>query len=234
MYALVAIGLLAFDYYFHYGFLAVAAAGLASMAVIIAFQVLLERAVTGFRTLRPHFCSIYDPYFWWHERIWKLSAGAYLALFNGTPMKCLLWRALGVRMGRQVFDDGCGIPEKTLVAVGDRVSLNAGSTIQAHSLEDGVFKSDFVVLGSGVTVGPSAFVHYGVVMHDGAVLDADSFLMKGQEVPARTRWQGNPAAETRAPLHACPPPPPPSFRVVLAGLVAAAFAAGVVLIVRGS
>ncbi len=31
------------------------------------------------------------------------------------------------------------------------------------------------------------------VSYPGAVLDADSFLMKGEEVLARTRWGGNPA-----------------------------------------
>jgi len=29
----------------------------------------------------------------------------------------------------------------------------------------------------------------------GAVLEADSFLMKGEQVPPRTRWAGNPAME---------------------------------------
>jgi hypothetical protein len=34
-------------------------------------------------------------------------------------------------------------------------------------------------------------------MGDGAVLAADSFLMKGEEVPANARWGGNPATEMR-------------------------------------
>jgi hypothetical protein len=34
-------------------------------------------------------------------------------------------------------------------------------------------------------------------MGDGAELAPDSFLMKGEEVPERARWGGNPAAETR-------------------------------------
>jgi acetyltransferase-like isoleucine patch superfamily enzyme len=38
-------------------------------------------------------------------------------------------------------------------------------------------------------------VHYGVTMEDGAVLAADSFLMKGETVPPGARWGGNPARE---------------------------------------
>ena len=50
-----------------------------------------------------------------------------MSLFNGTPMKGVLWRALGVRIGRRVFDDGCGMPEKSLVTIGDDVTINAGT-----------------------------------------------------------------------------------------------------------
>ncbi len=174
----------------------IALASVLALVLRVAHFVLVERLGTMFRPLQPQYCSIYDPYFWWHERFWKMSEGRYLHMFNGTPMKNVLWRLLGVRIGRKVFDDVCAIPEKTLVAIGDYTSLNAGSAVQAHSLEDGAFKSDYVALGPGVTLGPNAFVHYGVTMHEGAVLRADSFLMKGQDARPRTRWQGNPAAET--------------------------------------
>jgi serine acetyltransferase len=153
----------------------------------------VERAATGFRHLRPQFCSIHDIAFWRHERYWKLVARP--DLFNGTPFKNLMWRLLGVRIGRQVFDDGCGMPERTLVEIGDHCTLNAGSTIQCHSQEDGGFKSDRITLGAEVTVGVGAWVHYGVSMGDRSSLAPDSFLMKGEEVPPGAHWAGNPAQE---------------------------------------
>ena len=102
---------------------------------------------------------------------------------------------LGVRIGRRVFDDGCHITERTFVTIGDHCTLNAGSIIQCHSQEDGAFKSDRTAIGAGVTLGVNAFVHYGVTIGDGAMLEADSFLMKGEEVPAYAWWGGNPAME---------------------------------------
>jgi non-ribosomal peptide synthetase-like protein len=168
----------------------------AAVLVTAALYVLTERAVLGFRRLRPAFCSIYDPYFWRIERLWKFTEGAYLKIFDGTPFKNLIWRALGVRIGRRVFDDGCILPDRTLVALGDDCVLNAGSTIQCHSQEDGTFKSDRTALGAGCTIGVGALVHYGVTMGEGAVLAADSFLMKGEEIPAGARYGGNPARET--------------------------------------
>ena len=106
-----------------------------------------------------------------------------------------MWRALGVRMGRGVFDDGLAIPEKTIVSLGDGCTLNPGSIIQCHSMEDGAFKLEGVRVGDRVTLGVGAFVHYGVDIADDAVLEADSFLMKGSEVPAGSRYGGNPAHE---------------------------------------
>ena len=116
-------------------------------------------------------------------------------IFDGTPFKSVLWRLIGVRIGRRVFDDGVYISEPTLTAVGDECVFNYLSMIQCDSQEDGTYKSGRATLGAGCTLGVSAFVHYGGTMGDGSVLAADSFLMKGEDVPARARWGGNPARE---------------------------------------
>ena len=192
---LVGIGDLMGSLHPRFGTFATAAGIVAALVFSVLFQVFAERAVQGFRRLRPRFCSIYDPVFWRHERFWKHSAGRYLVLFAGTPYKNLLWRLLGVRTGKRVFDDGCGIPEKSLVMLGDDCVLNAGSIIQCHSLEDGTFKSDHTTIGAGSTVGVGAFVHYGVTLGEESVVEADAFLMKGSVTPPRSRWRGNPATE---------------------------------------
>ncbi|MDH3680152.1 MAG: peptide synthetase, partial [Acidimicrobiia bacterium] len=115
--------------------------------------------------------------------------------YNGTPFKTMIWRLLGVRIGARVFDDGCFITEKALASIGDHCTLNVASTIQCHSQEDGGFKSNRTAIGPGCTLGVGAFVHYGVSMGADSVLSADSFLMKGQEIPAQAVWAGNPAQE---------------------------------------
>ena len=171
-----------------------ALAGLVVVALVFSFGYLLtvERATMRFSSLRPQYCSIYDPYFWWHERYWKLLT-PFVGMFNGTPFKSLIWRVVGVRIGRRVFDDGCAIPERTLVTIGDHCTLGAGSVIQCHSMEDGIFKADFTALEDDCTLGAGAFVHYGVTLGRGAQLRPDSFLMKGERVPPGARWGGNPA-----------------------------------------
>ncbi len=201
------VTLIGFDLHNSYGYVSIAAAMVLDLLFITFFGALVERASTGFRPLTPQQCSIYDPYFWWHERYWKLVAESQPKIYNGTPFKPLLWRLLGVRIGRRVFDDGAQLPERTLVTIGDGCTLNAGSTIQSHSQEDGGFKSDRITIGAGVTIGVGSWVHYGVTMGDGSVLGPDAFLMKGSEVPPGEHWGGNPARELAAP--AAPPAPGP-------------------------
>ncbi|MEU1338260.1 Pls/PosA family non-ribosomal peptide synthetase [Streptomyces sp. NPDC005827] len=193
-FALTLFGLASVDLYGVLGQAVIAGYLALTLAFSTVYFILVERCIGSFRALRPRLCSIYEPYFWWHERLWKVP-DHFLNVFNGTPFKALVWRLLGVRIGRRVFDDGCYLTERTLATIGDDCTLNAGSKIQCHSQEDGTFKSDVTTLGTGCTLGIAAHVHYGVTMGDGAVLAPDAFLMKGEEVPPNARWGGNPAID---------------------------------------
>jgi len=166
-----------------------------SAVVAAVYYALAERCLEALSPPPPAICSIYDVRFWWVERVWKLHPIHFFHMFDGTPFKNMLWRLIGVRIGRRVFDDGVYISEPTLTAVGDECVLNQRSKIQCDSQEDGTYKSGRTTLGAGCTLGVSTFVHYGVTMGDGSVLAADSFLMKGEHVPPGARWGGNPARE---------------------------------------
>src|SRR5213596_3381820 len=139
-----------------------------SVVVTTVYLVGVQRCIIALRPVRPTICSIYHPDFWCAERIWKVHPIHYLHLFDGTPFKNLLWRLMGVRVGRRVFDDGAHISEPTLTAIGDESVLNYRSKIQCHSQEDGTFKCDRTTVGAGCTIGVGAFVLYGVTMGDGA------------------------------------------------------------------
>ena len=95
---------------------AVALATVAGLLFTVAYFVLVERAVDGFRPLRAAGLLDLRP---------RTSGGtsatgscrrhATSRLFNGTPFKSVIWRLLGVRIGRRVFDDGCCLTGADLV-----------------------------------------------------------------------------------------------------------------------
>ena len=193
---IVLIDLAALELYYDVWAHSIMAALFALSAVAAAiYYALVERLFEELGPPPPPICSIYDPGFWWVERVWKLHPIAFLHLFDGTPFKSVLWRLIGVRFGKRVFDDGVFISEPTLTVIGDECVLNQQSIVQCDSQEDGTFKSGPITIGAGCTLGVGAFVHYGVTMEDGSVLAADSFLMKGETVPSRARWGGNPARD---------------------------------------
>jgi non-ribosomal peptide synthetase-like protein len=176
-----------------------ALAGVLTVVLGAAYYLFIERWSLGFGRLEEKYVSIYEPYFWWHERHWKLGDNAaVMALFNGTPFKGLVWRLAGAKVGRQLFDDGCGMTERSLVIIGDHVTLGAQSTLQSHTMEDQTFKSGYITVGNDVTLGANSYTNYGAALGDAALLLADSFLMKGEQVPAGSVWGGNPARQLLA------------------------------------
>lgn len=193
VFAVVLIALGARAVYPSMGASAYALAGVLALLFTVVYFALIERAATGFKVQKSLYCSIYEPSFWQHERFWKLASVDFAQIFDGTPFKNVVWRMLGARIGKRVFDDGCFFPERTLVTIGDDCTLNAGTVVQCHSQEDGAFKSDRTTIGDGCTLGVNAFIHYGVTLEDRVQLGCDSFLMKGEQVPQEAQWAGNPA-----------------------------------------
>ena len=177
------------------GTLGTAGSVVADLLFTIVYFVLVDRAVTGFRALRPKFCSIYQPAFWRHERFWKVPSIAYMRMFNGTPFKGVIWRLLGVRIGRRVFDDGCSIIERSLVSVGSGARSPPGASSSA--IPSRTASSSPTAPSSGPdaasAAAPSSIT--GSRWAKAPQLDADSFLMKGEHVPPGARWGGNPATE---------------------------------------
>ncbi len=183
----------ALNYYTDWAEVALFVAVLLTSGIAIPFYVLLERMSLGFGKLQPRMTTIYDVAFWHHERHWKLSDSPITRLFPGTPFRPMILRLLGVKVGKRVYDGGANLTERSLVEIGDDATLNEGCVIQAHSLEEGAFKSDYIRIGAGCTLAPSAFVHYGVAMGDGSVADVDCFVMKGEVLEPNSIWRGNPA-----------------------------------------
>jgi len=176
--------------------------GLAGVIVIggvsflfgLGWMWLVERGVLRFGRLTPKVVPLLDPYFWFHERTWKMTSLWIVAtLFAGTPFKNWISRMMGVRVGAKVFDDGADFEDCTLIDVGPMANLNTHCVIQPHSLEEGVFKSGRVLIGEGSTLGCAAKLHYDVSLGDYVSIEQNSFVMKGEVIDDDTTWRGNPA-----------------------------------------
>ena len=161
----------------------------------IGYFLLLERGAYAFGKMKALNVSIYDEEYWRVERVWKFSETFLRQLWSGTPFRSMINRLLGIKVGKMVFDDGLYVSEKTMVEIGDYCNFNTHCVLQSHSLEEGVYKSDFISVGHRCTIEAQAFVHYGVTLKNDVRINADAFVMKGECLEDQTVWQGNPAQQ---------------------------------------
>lgn len=123
----------------------------------------------------------------------NLAASWLLNLCQGTALLPLYFRLLGARIGRGVHMESIWMTEFDLVRIGDGACLGPDCTIQTHLFEDRVMKMSTIDLGAGCSVGTDSVVLYGTRMEPGSHLGDLSLLMKGEVLPAGSRWHGSPA-----------------------------------------
>ncbi|AEW98485.1 Pls/PosA family non-ribosomal peptide synthetase [Streptantibioticus cattleyicolor] len=112
----------------------------------------------------------------------------------GTPLLNAWLRTLGARIGRGVWCDSHWLPETDLVRLDDGASVNRGCVLQTHLFHDRLMRVDAVHLGRGATLGPHSIALPATTVADGTVVGPASLVMRGERLPADTRWLGNPVA----------------------------------------
>ncbi|MFP5416285.1 MAG: Pls/PosA family non-ribosomal peptide synthetase [Actinomycetes bacterium] len=123
-----------------------------------------------------------------------------LGLAQGTPMLNPLLRLFGVKIGRRCLIDTTYVTEFDLVRVGDDVTVGTDVSLQTHLFEDRVMKMGYVTIESGASITARDVVLYGATVGEDAHLAQLTLVMKGETVPANTRWAGVPARRDRAAL----------------------------------
>jgi non-ribosomal peptide synthetase-like protein len=144
----------------------------------------------------------------WSSFVWRnevsdtfvetVAAPWFARAASGTPVMNLWLRALGAKIGRGVWCETYWLPEADLVSLGTGATVNRGCVVQTHLFHDRIMRMDTVVLDDGATLGPHCVALPAARIGAGATVGPASLVMRGDEVPASTRWQGNPIAPWNA------------------------------------
>jgi non-ribosomal peptide synthetase-like protein len=168
---------------------------LASAVMATLLVALLKWTIIG--RYRPRVEPLWAPFVRRSELITGLyesvAVPALGNLLTGTPWIAPFLRLFGARIGRRVHLDTTFLSEFDLVQVEDDAAIARACSLQTHLFEDRVMKMSTVHVGAGCTIGPRSVVLYDSSLEPGASLDALSLVMKGESLPAETRWTGIPA-----------------------------------------
>ncbi|GAC1382177.1 MAG: non-ribosomal peptide synthetase [Marmoricola sp.] len=112
----------------------------------------------------------------------------------GTPALTAWLRTMGAHIGRGVWCETYWLPEADLVWLGDGSTVNQGCVVQTHLFHDRVLSLDEVRLQKGATLGPNSVILPAARLGKHATVGPVSLVMRGESVPDKTRWIGNPIA----------------------------------------
>ncbi|WP_393170279.1 Pls/PosA family non-ribosomal peptide synthetase [Nonomuraea marmarensis] len=176
------------------GVVMLAAGALAAMVATAAKWALVGRIRAGNRPL-------------WSSFVWRneladnfvemLAAPWFAQPWLGTAPLNVWLRSLGARIGHGVTCDTYWLPEADLVTLGDGACVNRGCVLQTHLFHDRVMSMDTVTLEAGATLGPHGVVLPAARVGADTTIGPASLVMRGEAVPGRTRWFGNPISAWR-------------------------------------
>ena len=143
----------------------------------------------------------------WSSFVWRnevadsfveLLAAPWMARpASGTPVLGVMLRLLGSRLGRGVWCESYWLPEADLITLGDGATVNRGCVVQTHLFHDRIMQIDTVDLEAGATLGTHCVTLPASSIGAGSTVGPASLVMRGDRIPAGTRWQGNPISPWR-------------------------------------
>jgi non-ribosomal peptide synthetase-like protein len=173
------------------------AAGVVIAAAMILITVMIKWLLMG--RYKPTMQPMWSFWAMRTEAVAVLYGGlvgkSSIEFLRGTPFLPMVLRLYGTKIGKGVWMDLTDITEFDCVTIGDHASLNHSA---AHLYEDRIMKVGCIEVGTGVTVGWNATVLYDSKIGDHAQLAGLTLVMKGESIPAHTRWEGSPAMPVKA------------------------------------
>ncbi|MGC9221325.1 MAG: Pls/PosA family non-ribosomal peptide synthetase [Solirubrobacteraceae bacterium] len=140
------------------------------------------------------------PFFSWY--VWRdeivntcqeqLAGPMLMAPLVGTILMSWYLRLLGAKVGRDVWVENLNTTEFDLASFGDGAAVGRGAVVETHLFHDRLMSTGPVHMGAQATLGPSSVTLPDTVIGDGTVVGGRSIVMRGEELPAASRWHGAP------------------------------------------
>ena len=136
-------------------------------------------------------------FFVWRDEIMnslqdQLAGTWLLGMLLGTPALSLYLRAMGARVGRDVWCETMTITEFDMVTLEHGCVINRFATIETHLFHDRLMRIGPTRLGAGCAIGPATAVLPDTIIGERTWISGRSVVLRGEHLPAGSRWQGAP------------------------------------------
>ena len=176
-------------------------AGLLSGLVLMVAGALAAAVTSGAKWVLVGRITVTDHPLW-SSFVWRneladnfvevVAAPWFARAVLGTEVLNIWLRSMGSKVGRGVWCETYWLPEADLVQLRGGATVNKGCVVQTHLFHDRVLSMDTVVLKPGSTLGPNSVILPASTLGRHATVGPVSLVMRGESVPDKTRWIGNP------------------------------------------
>jgi len=167
--------------------------GVASVAAA-AITVAIKWTLIG--RYRPGDHPLWSTFVWRDEIVntchEQLAGEWLLGLILGTAFMPMYLRAMGARIGSDVWFETTSVSEFDLVDIADGATVNRGAVIETHLFQDRLMRLGPSAIGCRAALGPHSAVFPDTVLGARCSVGARSFVMRGEHLPPNTRWHGAP------------------------------------------
>ncbi len=118
----------------------------------------------------------------------------FLPVFRTTPLMNLFYRALGAKIGKNVFFNSSYIYEPHLIEIGDNSRVGENAILVPHTTEGKSFTCKKIIIGKNVTIGQYCQILPGAVIGDNVIIAAGAIVPKDKIIEANSIYGGNPLA----------------------------------------
>jgi non-ribosomal peptide synthetase-like protein len=167
---------------------------LAASLCAVLFTIALKWLIIGrYRTGEHPLWS----FFVWRDEIVnscqeQLAGDWLMNKAQGTALMGVYLRAMGAEIGRDVWCETLAVTEFDVVKVADGCAINRGAVLETHLFHDRLMRIGPNDLGAGSTLGPHSATLPDTKLGAGCVVGGRSVVLRGEELPANTRWHGAP------------------------------------------
>jgi len=168
------------------------------LAMYFALLPIITLLAIGFKWLilgkvKPGKYNLWGTYYFRFWLVDKFINIAPITYFTGTPLMNIFLRALGAKIGKNVYINTSAISIFDLLTIGDNISVCTDTHMRGYHIADGYLHIGSIELEDDVFVGTRCCLSHNTQMKKNSSIEDLTLVTEGSIIPRNENWGGSPA-----------------------------------------